>query len=198
MVKKVRRPSSAMSSLPNGMDLKLKKHFDKYRDNNSLPPELKKHNIDCGLYSNMENLNVWRNNFKGISYMDKANGITLYGAVDELLIKDNKIIVLDFKTRGFALKEDTAHMYQDKINLYNLLFKLNGYEVEDYGYLLFYMPEEILEDGNFVFNTEIVKMHVNLKHAEDLFKKAIEVLNNSIPECSSKCKFCSYVKSYSV
>jgi ATP-dependent exoDNAse (exonuclease V) beta subunit len=52
-------------------------------------------------------LKVWRSNFKGISFEDKEGNI-LRGAVDNILVKGKKLIVLDYKTRGFPLKEYTA------------------------------------------------------------------------------------------
>lgn len=192
VVKKIRRPSGAMSSLPNGMDRMLKKHFDKHRDKKELPPELRNHELGVELFHDRKLLDIWRNNRKGIAYHDKKNNIILYGAIDELLQKGSKLIVLDFKTRGFDLKEDTAHQYQDKMNLYALLFRLNGYQIENYAYLLFYMPESILESGEFVFKTELVKMKINLEHAEMLFQKAIKVLNNKIPEANDGCGFCKW------
>lgn len=71
------------------------------------------------LFDNIELLKTWRNNLKGIQYKDK-NGNLIRGAVDNLLEKGSKLIVLDYKTRGFPLKEDTAEHYQDQLDLYNL------------------------------------------------------------------------------
>jgi xanthosine utilization system XapX-like protein len=53
--------------------------------------------------------------------------------------KNDRLIVLDYKTRGFPLKEDTAAHYQDQLDIYNFLLRKNGYRTEDYGYLLFYL-----------------------------------------------------------
>ena len=47
-------------------------------------------------------------------------GIILRGAVDEILDKNGTLIVLDFKTRGFPTKEDTAEFYRDQIDIYNV------------------------------------------------------------------------------
>jgi len=142
----------------------------------------------------MDLLKVWRNNLKGLQFVDHESKIMLRGAVDELLHNGSgKIITLDFKTRGFALKEDTHHHYQNQLNLYNFLLRKNGYETEDYSYLLFFMPEAINETGHFVFHTDLVKVKVNIEHAEHLFRKAIKVVQNEMPNSSKDCKFCKWI-----
>ncbi|MBI3190310.1 PD-(D/E)XK nuclease family protein [archaeon] len=188
------RPSGAFPSLPSGVDRILKHHFDKYRELGELPPELHKHGVAGKLFSDMDLLKVWRNNLKGLQFIDKENKIMLRGAVDDLLQNDEKIIALDFKTRGFALKEDTHHHYQHQLNLYNFLLRKNGYDTEDYAYLLFFMPEAINETGHFVFHTDLVKMKINVEHAEQLFHKAIKVVEGEIPDSSDECKFCKWQK----
>src|SRR3989344_4932853 len=181
IVKKISRPSGAFPSLPSGVDKMLKEHFDRFRDNNKLPPELKQLDGHVKLFDDKELLAKWRNNFKGIEFKDEENDILLHGAVDNLLSNNGKLIVLDYKTRGFALKEDTAHHYQDQLDIYNFLLRKNGYETEDYAYLLFYMPEKVLETGEFVFKTELIKMKVDVEHAEFLYKRAIKMIQKEMP-----------------
>lgn len=193
IIKKITRPSGPFPSLPSGVDKLLKEHFDRFMEKGELPPELKKNGASgYKLFSDKALLDVWRSNFKGIQFKDETSGIMLRGAVDNLLVKGEKLVVLDYKTRGFPLKEDTAHFYQDQINLYNFLLRKNGYQTEDYGYLLFYMPEKVLETGEFLFKTELVKMNVNIQHAEELFKKAIKILTNEIPTNSPSCAYCAW------
>ena len=190
IVKKIKRPSGAFPSLPSGVDLLLKKHFDKFRDSGKLPPELRLHKVDAKLFKDHTLLTLWRNNRKGIEYEEE--GILLRGAVDEMLQKGKKLIVLDYKTRGFPLKEDTAAHYHDQLNIYNFLLRKNGFETEDYSYLLFFIPKEIEDDGDFVFHTELVKVKVDIHRAEDLLRKAAKVLNGRMPKAGKDCGFCEF------
>ena len=191
IVKKISRPSGAFPSLPSGVDKILKEHFDRFMKNGKLPPELK-HTNGYQLFNDEELLKIWRSNFKGIEHLDDKSGILLRGAVDNILVKGKKLVVLDYKTRGFPLKEDTAHHYQDQLNVYNFLLRKNGYQTEDYAYLLFYMPEKVIKSGEFIFNTELVKMNIHVGHAENLFNKAVKVLNGKEPKASDNCKFCEW------
>ncbi len=187
-----KRPAGIFPSLPSGMDGILKTHFDKFRDKGELPPELKNTecNNHCKLFDDQELMKIWRSNFKGIRWEDTKGNI-LFGAVDNILVKGKKLIVLDYKTRGFALKEDTAEHYQNQLDLYNFLLKKNGYEIEDYAFLLFYIPKEVLEGGEVLFDTNLVKMKINMKNAEKLFTKALKLLNKDCPK--KTCEWCERV-----
>jgi len=185
-----KRPESIFPSLPSGMDAILKKHFDKFMEKGELPPELMKSECKegCELFNDAALLKLWRNNLKGISWTDEEGNV-LHGAIDNILVKNNKLIVLDYKTRGFPLKDDTADRSQNQLNLYNLLLRKNGYETEEYSFLLFYIPKEILPTGEIIFDAQLVKRQIDVDEAEKLFKKAIKLLNSDCPtECCEWCE----------
>ncbi len=116
------------------------------------------------------------------------------GAVDNILKKGNKLVVLDYKTRGYPLKDDTADHYQDQLDIYNLLLRKNNYETEDYAYLLFYYPNKVHKNGDVDFHTNLIKMKVNIKNAEKIFKDALSVLKGRIPKSSEECKYCEWAE----
>ncbi len=183
------RPNGIFPSLPSGMDRVLKAHFDSFRDRKELPPELR--GVGAQLFSNAELLAVWRDYRKGIRFTDDAGNI-VRGAVDDILQTGSKLIVLDFKTRGFPVKDDTAGYYQLQLDMYNFLLRKVGYETEDYAYLLFYMPREVGRGGEFIFNSELVKMDTSVRNAERAISKAISILTGKLPDISGECKFCKW------
>lgn len=189
--KGIKRPDSIFPSLPSGMDRILKAHFDSFRDRGELPPELKELNGDVTLFDNTELLNAWRNNLKGIQWADENKNI-FRGAVDNILQKGKNLIVLDYKTRGYPVKEDTAGHYQDQLDIYNFLLRKNGFETENYSYLIFYHPNKVNEKGDVVFHTDIIKMEISVKNAERIFKEALEALSGEIPAPSEECSFCKW------
>jgi len=187
------RPSGPFPSLPSGMDSILKKHFDKFMEKGKLPPELC-NNKECSgmkLFDNAEKLKEWRNARKGLWFEDKEGNV-LHGGIDNLLLKGKKFVVLDYKTRGFALKEDTAAHYQLQLDVYAFLLEKMGYDVEEHAFLLFYYPKEVLETGEVVFDTNLVKMKVNPKNAEKVFKDAIKLLEGECPK--ETCEWCKGVQ----
>lgn len=192
-----KRPDTVFPSLPSGMDSILKKHFDKFMERGQMPPELRENKdcIGCKLFDDKELLKSWRSNFKGISVQDKEGNI-LHGAVDNILVKGKKLIVLDYKTRGFPLKEDTHEHYQHQLDIYNYLLRENGHSTEDYSFLLFYIPREVTETGEVVFDTTLMKMKINPKTGEDMWKKALKLLNGSCPERHKHkdCPWCYHIE----
>jgi hypothetical protein len=193
MKKKWKRPSGPFPSLPGGMDAVLKKHFDRFRDLGVLPPEICENSSCKGMKlfgktkEEKELLKIWQSNFKGIQWKDRQGNI-LRGAVDNILVNGNKLIVLDYKTRGWAVKEDTAEHYRLQQNVYNFLLRKNGYKTEDYFFLLFYYPNRVLEGGEVLFDTHLVKMKVNVSMAEKSWKDALKLLEGSKPK--EKCEWC--------
>ncbi|MCL6500896.1 MAG: PD-(D/E)XK nuclease family protein [Candidatus Pacearchaeota archaeon] len=186
-----KRPEVIFPSLPGGMDRILKKHFDKFMAMKIMPPELRE-NVECSgcrLFGNIELLKQWRNERKGLVWRDHEGNI-LHGAIDNLLVKGNKLIVLDYKTRASAAKEETAGYYKNQLDIYNFLLRKNGYETEDYSFLLFYFPKEVLDTGEVVFDTQLVKMQVSIENAERLFNKALKLLRGPCPSPKEGCAWC--------
>ena len=193
--KKINRPDGIFPSLPSGMDKILKVHFDSFMKKGEMPPELSELK-GYKLFDDEELLKVWRSNFKGIQWTDEEGNL-FRGAVDNILVKGKKLIVLDYKTRGYPLKEDTHEHYQDQMDIYNFLLRKNGYKTEEYTYLIFYHPHKVEENGHVCFNTDIVKIKVDIKNAENIFNKALKVLEAEMPEASEDCGFCSWVLDHS-
>ena len=186
IVKNIKRPAGIFPSLPSGMDGILKVHFDKFMEKGELPPEIKELK-GCRLFDDREKLKIWRSNFKGLEYTE--GDVMLRGAVDNILVKGKKLIVLDYKTRGFPLKDDTHEHYRVQMDLYNFLLRKNGYNTEDYSYLLFYYPNRVNDNGEVVFDTKLVK--INVGDGEKVFKKAIKLINGEEPK--EKCEWCKGV-----
>jgi len=188
----IARPSGPFPSLPSGMDAVLKRHFDAHRDAGTLPTELSGFAGDAHLFADKELLRVWRDNRRGIRWTNEA-GHTLYGAVDNILQhEDGSLLVLDYKTRGFPLKEDTAAHYQNQMDLYNLLLRKNGYRTADETLLLFYYPDTLVADATVRFHVDLVRLPVDVNRAQSLFDNAIATLDGPCPHASKGCAFCAY------
>jgi hypothetical protein len=194
-----KRPQGIFPSLPSEMDKILKIHFHKFMKQGKLPPELCENNYCYGLklFSNEDLLKKWQNNFKGVSYIDKE-GNELHGAVDNILVrgkaKNERLVVLDYKTRGFPVKEEIHKSYQLQMDVYTFLLRKNGYKTEEYALLLFYVPKEVMEDGAVLFDSEVKRVAVNSGNGEKVWKRALEVLNGECPKVNEECGWCRYKK----
>jgi len=107
-------------------------------------------------------------------------------------------IILEYKTRGYPVKEDSHEHYQDQIDILQFFLRLNGFKTEDYAYILFYYPNKVQENGDINFHSHLRKVNVNVKNAKSLFKQAIEILNQPMPEPNPNCQFCGWVEKFQI
>ena len=80
-------------------NLFLKNEFDYYRDRKEPHPYISRLNINAIPFKN-ENLDTWRQNFKGVSYDHHKYKFHLFGAVDDIWIDldTDELIVVDYKS----------------------------------------------------------------------------------------------------
>ena len=95
--------------------------------------------------------------------------------------------------RGYPVKEDTPKHYQAQLDLYGFLLKENGFKVEDYAYLLFYYPKEVLSTGEVIFDTKLVKMNAKPVNGRKTFQKAIKLIQGRKPKASEECEYCKWL-----
>ncbi len=188
--KNVHRPRGIFPSLPGGMDLVIKDYFDKYRG--GLPPELEG-KVDGVLMPDNDLMNRWRNWRTGLEYKDKKLNATLFGALDDCLLKSDKYIPLDYKTRGSAPQDGSSEQYyQTQLDTYALLLKANGYEPGDYAYLIYYFPKRVSENGVVEFHVKPVRLTADPERVREIFEAAVKTLRGPIPKHHSNCEYCTW------
>lgn len=191
----VERPSGPFPSLPSGMDQKIKEHFDRFRRKNETPPELEEVDIDAEPLDDKDFLEKARSWQTEPKWRDPETGALLRGGVDDLLrSKTGKIIVMDYKTRGYPPKgkNGAPHYYERQVNLYNLIMRENGYETEEFGLILYYYPDRVNGNGDFVFHRELRKVDVDIPGAKQLVRDAVETLEGEKPTHSDRCDYCDW------
>ena len=189
--KDIKRPEQPSSTLPRGMDILIKKYFDKWRQS-KFPPELKD-KIPGELIQDQKLLNAWRNWRTGLQYIDTALGNSLmFGALDECFVNGDTYMPADYKTRGFGLKEDSISYFQNQLNCYTFLLKTNNYKVNNKGYLIYYILQSVEDNGVSQFKVDLIEMKTYPDDAYSVFKRAIETLNKPLPALNSECSFCAW------
>jgi hypothetical protein len=189
----IHRPRDIFPSLPGGMDTLIKKYFDKYRLQRKLPPEIEG-KVDGMLMADIDLLNQWRSWRTGLVYKDVESGAILSGALDDLLVNPEKGVYMpfDYKTRGYDLKEDSSSFYQNQLNCYALMLEANGLKHAGYGYLCYYIPKNIAEDGQVRFDVIVKKMDLDSGEAKKVFESAIALIKGPMPKSHSVCEYCSW------
>lgn len=193
-IKKIKRPRGIFPSLPSGMDRVIKTYFDTYRLKQMLPPELGGAEFrGTALYADNVQLDKWRNWRTGLQFIDE-DGSSLIGALDELMVKEALYIPFDYKTKGsVTTPEDAIRYYQKQLDCYALLLEENQMPTAGYGYLLYFSPKSVGEEGKVLFNLQTIKMDTDPERAKQLFRKAVRSLKNEMPESSRTCEFCLWL-----
>lgn len=190
-IKKIKRPEGPTSTLPRGMDYLIKDYFDKFRAISKLPPEIEKNTKGLPM-SNQKLLNLWRNWRSGLRYYDKEINAELGGALDECFTFGEHYIPVDYKTRGFALKPDSLSYYQTQLDCYTMLLEKNGCKHLSFGYLIYYIPQKIENNGMVKFSVEAKEMITDPKRAYQVFKSAVALLRETEPKLNKQCGFCNW------
>ncbi len=193
----IKRPSLGFPSLPSGMDLVLKKHFDEHRRSESVPEELEGR-FEGRLFTDGEKLRKWRSNAHGLRFTDRETGATLMGAVDDMFVtRDGRYAPIDFKTRGFPRKENTHRFYQYQMDIYTFLLEKNSLPPANFAILIFYHPVGVDERHNVIFDPDPVKIPVSGRRGERIFRDAVRCLLGEKPESSKNCEFCRWAEKVS-
>ena len=185
-----KRPSPPTSTLPSGMDNLIKHYFDQYRAKKALPPEL----IGTmeGELVDIATIKKWRFWKTGPEFID-TDGNRLFGALDDCLISDGIHIPLDYKTRGFDLKENSTSYYILQMSCYNFLISKNKRKTSNYAYLIFYIPKEVRE-REVDFKIEVKKVEtLPLDKVYEIFRSALDTLAlPNPPQKAKECSFCNW------
>ncbi len=195
--KGIGRPRGIFPSLPGGMDLLIKKYFDKYRALGKLPPELDG-KIEAELFPDNELLNKWRSWRSALAYEDPESGAILSGMLDDLgVLPAKKLYVpLDYKTRGFDVKEGGESFYQNQLNCYALLLRENGMKPAGYAYLLYYIPKEVAEGGMTRFDVVPKRVAVDADAALKTVRDAAALIQGPMPARHMECEYCVWAGAY--
>ena len=180
-IKKIKRPSGPMSSIPIKMDSIIKHYFDRYREQGILPPIILGQ-IEGRLARDMP---------KTLK-LEMDNGITLWGRPDEYFeLNDGNIVAFDHKTKSKE-PEDVHKSYQLQLDVYSFLLKNLDYQTTNKGFLAYYYPDECELHEGMPFNCSVIEIKTYPSLVKDLVKKALDVLNSDLPDPDENCEYCKW------
>jgi len=197
-----KRPSGPGFSLNSAVDELLKKEFDLLRNEQKPHSLMEKYGIKAVPYQHKD-LDKFRHNFTGVRY-EHSNGITFFGAVDDLWINENQEIhVVDYKSTSTSaevtLDGEYKEGYKRQIEIYQYLLTKIGFNVSKIGYFVYANARKDLEAFNekLIFDVKILAYEGNFEWVEQVIEKIDQTLkNDEIPFPNENCKYCDYIKKY--
>lgn len=195
------RPPGYPFSLNAAVDFLLKKEFDIHRAKGTSHPLMENYNISAVPFSHKD-LDEWRENFKGIKYHHKDTNLLITGAIDDVWINDKKeLIIVDYKATSkdseVNLDADWQDGYKRQMEIYQWLFRKNGFLVSKTGYFVYCngIRDKEAFDGKLEFNIKLIPHEGSDGWIESTLWKAKDCLNNAnLPQASQDCDYCKYRK----
>jgi CRISPR/Cas system-associated exonuclease Cas4 (RecB family) len=195
----VAQPPGFPFSLNSAVDKLLKKEFDLLREKQEVHPLMKKFDVDA-IPLKHENLNLWRDPFKGITYHDKKTNLIITGGVDDIWVNPQKeFIIVDYKATSkeeeVSLDADWQIGYKRQMEIYQWLFRQNGFKVSKTGYFVYCNGKTEVQkfDAKLEFDIKIIPYVGNADWVEDTVVDAFKCLNlKEIPQSSPECDYCNY------
>lgn len=199
----VGQPPGYPFSLNSAVDTLLKKEFDMHRLKQSTHPMMETYGIDAIPFEH-EKIDEWRDSLRrGIKFLHEPTNIILRGGIDDVWInKNGQLHIVDYKATAkngeVNLDADWQIGYKRQMEIYQWLFRQNGFDVSPIGYFVYVNGKTDLEafDARLEFDVKIIPYEGDDSWVEQALIDAKKVLESSkLPAAGPECDFCLYRRS---
>ncbi|HVU75806.1 MAG TPA: PD-(D/E)XK nuclease family protein [Candidatus Paceibacterota bacterium] len=194
------RPPGFPFNLNSAVDALLKKEFDIHRDGKTAHPLMEAYGLKAVPLQHAK-IDIWREVFKGIDFKHEPTGFTVSGAVDDVWVnEDGELIIVDYKSTSKdekieALDKDWHIGYKQQMEIYQWLFRQNGFKVSDTGYFVYANASKDRKafDGKLEFEVTLVPHKGDDSWVEGVLLKIKDCLeSDALPSASQSCDYCTY------
>jgi len=196
----VARPPGYPFNLNSAVDHLFKKEFDIHRAGKTKHPIMEQYGVDAIPFEHPQ-MDVWRENFKGIQYHHDPTGFTISGAVDDVWVNPaGELIVVDYKATSKdekidSLDQDWHRGYKRQMEVYQWLLRQNGFDVSNTGYFVYANGQRDKEafDGKLEFEVTLIPYTGDDSWVEKTLYDIKKTLDGkSIPNAGDDCDYCKY------
>lgn len=201
----VKRPPGFPFNLNSAVDTLLKKEFDHYREQQKPHPYMERAGLNAVPFKH-ENLETWRYNFKGVSYLHVPTNLEAFGAIDDLWVDlhTGVVIVVDYKATSKAeavsLNADWQIGYKRQMEFYQWLLRGNGLTVSNQGWFVYCngKKDKSMFNQRLEFEVSMLPYVGDDSWVEPTLQNVKDCLDSdSIPEAACDCEYCQYALQYS-
>jgi len=193
------RPKGYPFNLNSAVDALLKKEFDIHRKAQTPHPLMVKFAIDAIPFAHKD-IDVWRENFKGVQTLYDAGGFYVSGAVDDVWINPaGELHIVDYKSTSkdeeVTLDAEWQDGYKRQMEVYQWLLRHNGFKVSNTGYFVYANGRKDKDkfEGVLEFRMKIIPYDGDDSWVDGAIRDAKECLDrDTIPGSSNACQYCAY------
>ena len=197
----VGQPPSFPFNLNSAVDTLLKKEFDAHRAKGNTHPLMRAYGIDAIPFDHPK-IDEWRDALRrGMTWLHEPTNLIIQGAVDDIWInnKTKELIIVDYKSTAksgeISIDADWQIAYKRQMELYQWLFRKNGFPVQDVGYFVYCNGKTDKEafDGKLEFDIHLIPYDGKTEWIEITLQEIKHCLMSEvIPSSSPNCDFCAY------
>ncbi|MHB8710467.1 MAG: PD-(D/E)XK nuclease family protein [Minisyncoccota bacterium] len=201
----VKRPSMPAFTLNNAVDELLKREFDIHRARASTHPLLEKYGLDAVPLAD-ERMEEWRDALRrGISYLHTPTNLLVRGGIDDVWVNPaGEFIIVDYKAtskkKGPSTEEDLYDSYRRQMEIYQWLFRRNGFPVSPTGYFVYVNGKSDAKafDGKLEFDAELIPYTGSDTWVEPaIFDLKKMLMSEEVPPVGTSfgggpCEYCTY------
>ncbi len=197
----VGRPPGFPFNLNKAVDTLLKKEFDIHRAKKTQHPLMKEYNLDVTPFAHKD-LDIWRENFKGLQFHHESSNFIVTGAVDDIWVNTKgELVVVDYKATSkdteVSLDAEWQDGYKRQMEVYQWLLRQLGFEVSSTGYFVYVngKTDRKAFDARLEFDVKLIPYTGDDSWIPNVLKKAKTCLTDGrIPKQSDSCDYCNYTK----
>ena len=195
----VGQPPGFPFALNSTVDLLLKREFDGHRVKGVAHPMMAAYGLDAIPFAHA-NLEIWRENFQGVTYHHPQTNLIISGAVDDIWVRPNgELIIVDYKSTSkdteVNLDAEWQRGYKNQMEIYQWLFRQNGFKVSNTGYFVYCNGKRDRQafDAKIEFDIKVIPYEGDDSWVDTAVISARKCLDgDTIPESNSTCDFCAY------
>lgn len=194
------QPPGYPFSLNSAVDKLLKKEFDILREKEEAHPLMRKFGINA-IPLKDEKIDMWRDALRGgITFLHKKTNFLITGGIDDLWVNPQReLIIVDYKATSkdteVGIDADWQIGYKRQMEIYQWLFKQNGFKVSETGYFVYCNGKTDGEkfDAKLEFDIKIIPYKGDTSWVEKAILEAADCLKSDrLPPTGADCDFCKY------
>ena len=194
------RPPGFPFNLNSAVDHLLKKEFDIHRAGKTTHPLMKEYGLDAVPF-NHPDIDIWRENFKGIEYKHEPTGFVISGAIDDVWVTPTgELMIVDYKATSKdeeikELDQEWQIGYKRQMEIYQWLLRQKGFTVSDTGYFVYAngLKDKKAFDGKLEFDVTVIPYEGSDSWIEKTLLELKQCLmGETIPLASADCDYCNY------
>lgn len=196
----VGRPAGFPFNLNSLVDTLLKREFDRYRSRGEPHPLMVKNKIEAVPFAHPE-LNRWRDALRaGVEYLDPDSNLVVTGGIDDVWIdRAEQLVVVDYKATAengeVSIDAPWQNSYKRQIEVYQWLFRRNGFQVSDTGYFVYCNGDTSREafEARIDFKIKLIPYTGNDGWIDQTIQNIAACLkHDALPDPGSDCDYCKY------